>query len=110
RQLQAAGLLPSMAFADTDALLRLGTIQQQQAQRELDAPITALERLLAASGAPVPLGATLGRSVTEPGGGLSLAGGLSGGLGGALTGARLGDLVGSIGPGWGAGIGAGIGL
>src|SRR5690606_10633621 len=68
RQRQAAALLPSMAFADTDALLRLGTIQQQQAQRELDAPITALERLLTLSGAPVPLGATMGQVVTQPGG------------------------------------------
>lgn len=109
RQLQAAGLLPSMAFADTDALLRIGTIQQQQAQRELDAPIMALERLLTLSGAPVPLGATMGQVVTQPGGS-SLAGGLAGGLGGALTGAQLGSLVPGIGTGLGAGLGAGIGL
>ncbi len=103
RQLQAASALPGIAGQGFGLLSGIGGMQQQQAQRELMAPIQAQQMLMQASGGPVPMGGLFGQNTQATGpSGSPLAGGLTAGLGGALTGAQLGSVV----PGFGTGVGA----
>lgn len=88
RQLTAAGQLPGLAFSGLDQLLNVGNLQQGQAQREIGAPITAQQQLLASAlGIPSAFSPLFGSTQTQPTqsnlfgnilGGLSLFGGLGG--------------------------------
>lgn len=68
RQISAAGALPGIATADASILERIGGIEQGQAQRELTAPLSAQESLLAAIGGGVPLQSLLSSYQTTSGG------------------------------------------
>lgn len=61
-QLAAAQLLPGLASADLDLLNRIGNMQQEQAQAELDAPRNALLQLLTASLGGTPITSLLGEN------------------------------------------------
>lgn len=111
RQQQAQLALPQLGLIPSDVLANIGGQQQALAQRQLTAPISANEALIAASGGGVPLTSLLGQTQrSDAGGGSKLAGGLTGGLGGAATGAALGSVFPGIGTGVGALVGGGIGL
>ena len=69
RKLMAAGALPGVATAGAGILERLGATRQGQTQRELTAPLTAQESLLAAIGGGVPLQSLLSSYQSSSGGG-----------------------------------------
>lgn len=104
RQMQAAQMLPQVASQGVGLLGNVGQTQQQQAQRELMAPVTAQQQLLGASGGPTPLQALLGQNqqVRQPQAS-PLSSGLLAGLGGAMTGSEIGGMEGTP---FGAGMGA----
>lgn len=114
RQLSAAGALPQLALADAQILQNIGGIRQGQAQRELTAPISAQESLIAAAGGGIPLQSLLGATQTQSGlggGGFSGAGALGGGalgLGlGSLTAAEGATGLAALGGPLGIGLGVG---
>ena len=112
RQLNSALSLPGMASQPFSLLSQIGGLQQQQAQREIDAPIQAQQGLLGSSLGAVPTGSLLGSTGTNTqpvhsnplgsalGLGLSAAGMFMGGPMGASLGGSLGGLFG--GPRFGA--------
>lgn len=97
RQLTAAGALPQLALADVGILQDVGGIRQGQAQRELTAPITAQESLIAAAGGGIPLQSLLGSTQSQSGGGGNIGADI---LGGGLLGLGLltgqGGLLGGL--------------
>lgn len=103
-QFAAAGALPGLGLLPSQTLLNLGGLQQQQLQRQLNAPLQAQQMLLgAASGIPgfaSPfLGSTNVQNVQQRGDPIS------GALGGALLGHSLnqGGLFGNLFSGGGGG-------
>lgn len=95
--MSAAGLAPALAqsqFMPGQQLLGIGGIQQGQAQAQLDAPFTALDRY---SSQVLPISG-LGRTgtTTTPGQG----GGLQGAIGGALQGLQFAGGLGGGGGGF----------
>ena len=113
RQLQALGALPGIGGVPAQLLAGIGDIQQQQAQRELTAPISAQQQLFGAAAGALPTSSLLGgtsTSTTAGGGGSPLAGALGGGLAGlALGGAGLPGATGLAAFGGPVGIGLGLG-
>lgn len=106
QQLQAIGALPAASTAGINLLSEIGGQQQDQRQRELTAPISAIEALLQGAGGGIPLASILGSSQTSPtfsnpiggaiGGGLlglQLGGALSGGLGGGAIAPAAGGFL-----------------
>ena len=61
-QIAASQLLPGMAGADIDLLSRIGNIQQEQQQAQLDAPRNALLQLLTAAMGGTPITSLLGEN------------------------------------------------
>lgn len=112
RQIQAAGALPQIGLADVGILENVGGQRQAQAQRELTAPISANESLLAAAGGGIPLQSLLGSTQTQSGGtsnlGANILGGGALGLGlGSLTAAEGATGLAALGGPLGIGLGVG---
>jgi hypothetical protein len=81
RRLQAAGILPELAFGRSNALTQIGDRRQAQEQEQLLSKINGLTQLVGLGQGVVPAGATLGNTetTTRPRSG-SLAGSILGGL------------------------------
>lgn len=112
QQLAGLGALPAASTAGINLLSEIGNQQQAQAQRELTAPISAIEALLQGAGGGIPLGSLLGQSSTQPGARGSLGAGILGGgslgLGlGALTAAEGATGLAALGGPLGIGLGVG---
>jgi len=110
QQNQSARAFQNILGNRVGLLGNIGGQQQQQAQRELLAPINAQQDLLGATLQGLPVSSFLGQQTVIPDQGSSLASGLTAGLGGALTGAQLGSAFPGIGTGFGAAGGGAIGL
>lgn len=113
RQMRAISALPDAATVDASMLSDVGGTRRSMAQREIEAPITAMERLIAATQGIAPATHLFGQSETRPlfrnrmagalGGGLSglgLAQGWAGMTGGSLP--AFSPLVSALGPTGGA--------
>lgn len=113
RQMRALSALPDAAMVDADMLSQVGGARRGMAQREIEAPITALERLIASSQGTIPATSLFGASETQPLFRNRMAGALGGGLTGlgamqgiaGMTGGSVpafSPLVTALGPGAGA--------
>ena len=99
RQLNSALALPGVASSGLGLLSSIGGQQQQQSQRELSAPLNALQSLLGSSLGGLPISSLIGQSQTTPifeNKGAQTAGLLSTGLGlaGSLFGGPIGGFLG----------------
>lgn len=102
----AISALPAAATLDTDMLMDAGGARRGMAQQQIDAPMSALERLIASAQGTVPAAALMGSQSSQP----IYSNRAGSALGGIATGLGIGSMMAPAGATGLAALGGPVGI